>query len=107
MGEEKGKPTRVGVTREGDDGARGLTIPKSDASILATGDDVPSTGGDGNGEDVILVALKGLNGLGAPTELPDTDGTIQGAGDETIAIRGKDNAIDTVSMTLELLDQVT
>lgn len=98
----------------------GSGIPELNATVLGARENPRSVGGEGNGEDEVLVTLEGLDAaapLGSVAgvlatrghEFPHLDGLVQRTGDQILAVGRERNRVDGILVpvrTLEALDQV-
>jgi len=78
--------------------AETLGVPDLNLVIKTTGQDLSIVVGDGDGEDVLLVADELLNGF-AGLHVPETDGTIPGGGDNEAGVAGQANLGNEVGVT--------
>lgn len=82
--------------------AVGQGVPEFDVLVGTTGDDLTVVGGEGDGEDFLLVAdelTDGLSGL----HVPETEGLIPGRGDAVVTVEGEADVRDKVVVASELL----
>jgi len=78
--------------------AETLGVPDLNLVVETTGQDLSVVVGDGDGEDVLLVADELLNGL-AGLHVPEADGTVPGGGDDEAGVAGQNNLGDEVGVT--------
>jgi len=87
-------------------------VPELHATVLATRHNPLAIGSEGDAEDKVLVAFKGLDALAAlrldtstvveaaVVELPHLDGLVQRSGNEVATIRRECNTVDTILVAL-------
>lgn len=64
-------------------------VPQLDGAVTRTGDNLAVVGGEGDGQDVVLVANKGAGGLAAG-QLPQAEGLVPG-GRQSVGTVGGDH----------------
>merc|ERR1712072_227909 len=103
-----GDPLGVALGAVGLDGVLALAagVPKLDGLVAGARHDLTVVGGEGDGEDILLVADKGGVG-GTEVEVPETEGAVPGAGEGELAIGRDDNILHEVGVATEGLLGVT
>lgn len=78
----------VGVALVGD-GELAVTqgVPELDGTVTRSRDNLAVVGGEGHGEDVVVVANEGAGGVTAG-ELPETEGLVPRGGESVGTVRG-------------------
>lgn len=75
-------------------------VPELDGLVTGAGDDLAVVRGEGNGEDVLLVAHEAAGGL-AGSNLPEAEGAIPRARECELAVGGDDDAGHEVVVATE------
>lgn len=75
-------------------------VPQLDGAVPRAGDDLAVVGGEGDGEDVVVVADEAAGGL-ARGELPQAQGLVPGGGQSVGAVGGDDTVGDDVRVAVE------
>lgn len=104
-GNDEGAGVEGGEAHAGDplgvlvlsDGVLALTksVPELDGAVAGSGHDLAVVEGEGDGENILLVANKAAGG-GAGVDVPETEGTVPGAGEAELAVAGDDDILNEV-----------
>lgn len=92
-------PAVVAVLVHGEH-ALALDVPHLQLTVAGTGDDLAVVGGEGNGQDVLGVALE-LGDAVTVLQVPQTQGLIPGGGQSELGVVGQGDLLDEVGVALQ------